>query len=244
MAIHSVDLKKDFDAMKIGLSADMRTRIHRSLSWLKRSESQEDVEGRFISLWVAFNAAYGYLDDFGLSAADHASFLEFLEKVVLADTEDRIRPVLFERFQAIRNLSGNQYLYNHFWSNVPDWRDRFDRENSYLCSAIGRISIRNETVDHKKYVVGVLSITFRRLYVLRCQIFHGGATCGSRYNRLQLHGAVDLMSRVIPAMLAVMIDVGDDLGLGPIAFPAIAHPNHRVDSILDCNQNDAGGPGK
>jgi len=244
MAFRSVDLKKDFDAVKHGLSADMRTRIHRSLSWLHRSEESEDVEGRFISLWVAFNAAYGYLDDFGMAAADHASFHEFLEKIVLADTEDLIRPILFERFQSIRNLSGNQYLYNHFWSNVPDWKERFDRENSYLCVSIGRISVRNEHLGHKKNVVGVLSITFRRLYVLRCQIFHGGATCGSRYNRLQLHGAVDLMSQVMPAMLTVMIDTGDDLGLGPIAFPAISQPNHRVDSILDCDKNVEDGRGK
>ena len=33
-------------------------RIHRALSWLNRAEQAEDVDGRFIFLWIAFNAAY------------------------------------------------------------------------------------------------------------------------------------------------------------------------------------------
>jgi len=34
-------------------------RVHRALSWLNRAEQEtEDIDAKFIFLWVAFNAAY------------------------------------------------------------------------------------------------------------------------------------------------------------------------------------------
>ncbi len=33
-------------------------RVWRGLSWLERSETADDMEGQFISLWIAFNAIY------------------------------------------------------------------------------------------------------------------------------------------------------------------------------------------
>jgi len=34
-------------------------RVHRALSWLDRSEQcTDDYDGKFIFLWIAFNAAY------------------------------------------------------------------------------------------------------------------------------------------------------------------------------------------
>ena len=34
-------------------------RVHRALSWLDRAEKEtEDIDAKFIFLWVAFNAAY------------------------------------------------------------------------------------------------------------------------------------------------------------------------------------------
>ena len=33
-------------------------RIHRALSWLQRAEQCDDEDGRFVFLWIAFNAAY------------------------------------------------------------------------------------------------------------------------------------------------------------------------------------------
>lgn len=33
-------------------------RTHRALSWLNRAEQAGDADGRFIFLWITFNAAY------------------------------------------------------------------------------------------------------------------------------------------------------------------------------------------
>ena len=37
---------------------DLGLKIHRALSWLQRAEVAEDDDTSFISLWIAFNAAY------------------------------------------------------------------------------------------------------------------------------------------------------------------------------------------
>lgn len=37
---------------------NFRLRIHRALSWLKKAENSEDLDTKFISLWISFNAAY------------------------------------------------------------------------------------------------------------------------------------------------------------------------------------------
>ena len=36
----------------------LRLRIHRALSWLLRSEQENDPDARFIFQWIALNAAY------------------------------------------------------------------------------------------------------------------------------------------------------------------------------------------
>lgn len=33
-------------------------RVHRELSWLDCSERTKDLDGKFVFLWIAFNAAY------------------------------------------------------------------------------------------------------------------------------------------------------------------------------------------
>lgn len=68
-------LRERFRAIPEGRRADNQAfsvRVWRGLSWLERSETAGDIEGKLISLWISFNAIYGYLDDDGLmSSAVH-----------------------------------------------------------------------------------------------------------------------------------------------------------------------------
>ena len=56
-------------------------RIHRALSWLNRAEQAEDVDGRFIFLWIAFNAAYAQEFDDSDRTSDKTAFTAFLQKL-------------------------------------------------------------------------------------------------------------------------------------------------------------------
>ena len=51
-------LKTRHRAEREGYPFNLSLRVHRALSWLDRAERCEDDDGRFIFLWIAFNAAY------------------------------------------------------------------------------------------------------------------------------------------------------------------------------------------
>ncbi len=60
---------------------NLSLRVHRSLSWLQRAEMQEDLDGQFIFLWIAFNAAYATEIDEEYRTSEKTSFRSFLEKL-------------------------------------------------------------------------------------------------------------------------------------------------------------------
>ena len=61
-------------AVRDGYPPDLNLRLHRALSWLKRAEMAEDDDGRFIFLWIAFNAAYAREIDERLGLSEQATF--------------------------------------------------------------------------------------------------------------------------------------------------------------------------
>ena len=66
----------------------------------------------------------------------------------------------------------------------------------------------------------VLSIAFERLYMLRNQLVHGGATWGSSVNRDQVRDASNLMGHVVPALINIMLCNQPDLS-GEPCFPVV-----------------------
>jgi len=140
-------------------------RIWRGLSWLERSESAMDVEGRFISLWIAFNAIYGHLQGNGLSAPDHVTWQTFLAAISKADTARRLTGILWNRQVDILRMIDSRYQYRPFWLGHADAEEKLKRSRK---RAIMHFNNQN--------VVGVLEELFERLYVLRQQVFHGAAT--------------------------------------------------------------------
>ena len=58
----------------------------------------------------------------------------------------------------------------------------------------------------KRDTVSVLSIVLSRIYTLRNQLVHGGATWGSSVNREQLRDCTRLMRKLVPLVIEVMMD--------------------------------------
>ena len=50
----------------------------------------------------------------------------------------------------------------------------------------------------------LLSIIFDRLYCLRNQLFHGGATYESKVNRDQIHDAMGILLDLVPVIIELM----------------------------------------
>lgn len=66
----------------------------------------------------------------------------------------------------------------------------------------------------------VLGIVLDRLYVLRNQLIHGGATWNSRVNRAQVRDGVNLMEALVPLIIEFMLD-HPELDFGGIAYPVL-----------------------
>ena len=62
-ALTHASLKAKQRLLREDFPENMGIRVHRSLSWLCCAEqSEENKDGQFIYLWIAFNAAYGQVN--------------------------------------------------------------------------------------------------------------------------------------------------------------------------------------
>lgn len=176
-------------------------RVHRAISWLNRAEQCEDLDGKFVFLWISFNAAYS--NDLGdINIEESKQFGEFLKKVVELDHHQKIYNTIWQNYpHAIRVLLDNQYVYQPFWNHhnqiagYETWAERFNASKKAAHLALAN-----------KDTCTVLSIIFNRLYTLRNQIIHGGATWNSSANRNQLRDATDILADLVPLLIEIMMD--------------------------------------
>lgn len=197
-----------------------RLRIHRALSWLGKSEAYAgagDEDIRFQTLWIAFNAVYARALDGRVAAGDKNDFRSFLQTVCGLDKEKRIYGLVWQTFPgAIRSLLDNRYVFQPFWdfhnglTSEASWREDFDLAKKKAYTALS-------TQDTDT----VLLVLFDRLYTLRNQIIHGGATCGSSANRGQLRDACNILAALLPEILQLM-QLHSDLDWGRPFYPFVS----------------------
>lgn len=192
-----------------------RVRLHRAISWLSRSEKEtNDSDAQIIFLWISFNAAYAKL--FGFENTEREQLQKFIEKLVTNDSEKRLQKSLFEQFSGpIRVLIENKFVFEPFWRDLREhddsgrWQLQFDESKKLALRAV----MANQTEI-------VLTIVFDRLYVLRNQLIHGGATWNSKVNRSQIHDAVKILNSLIPIIIDLMLD-HPDLEFGETLYPVV-----------------------
>lgn len=193
----------------------VRVRIHRAISWLVRAEQESgDPDAQFLFLWIAFNAAYA--SEFGFERSERDQANEFVRKLVELDTRGTLQSALFEKFTGpIRTLIENRHVFEPYWKAMREhdgsgqWESRFVASKRTALAAV---------MDKRTDVV--LSIVLDRLYTLRNQSVHGGATWNGSANREQLKDGVQIMQTLVPIIVGLMIESGSDV-FGPVAFPYI-----------------------
>jgi Apea-like HEPN len=182
---------------------NLALRVHRALSWLNRAEQMSaDRDGHFIFLWIAFNAAYASDIDERYRGTEHAMFCEFLQKLMTLDKRGVIEELVWKEFSgSISLLLENKYIFQGFWLfqagriNEEQWEENFERANKAAHVALGR---RDTTT--------VLSIVLSRMYTLRNQLMHGGATWNSSVNREQIRDGANLLGKLVPLVIELMLD--------------------------------------
>ena len=195
---------------------NLAVRIHRALSWLERAEDCPDNDARFIFLWIAFNAAYAQELNVQERTVEQVAFEQFLRKLVDLDQKKLLQDLVWKEFSgSIRVLLDNQYVYQPFWDfqngkiNEESWQRRFSSDKNVAKAAIG-----------KQDTVAVLVIVLLRLYTLRNQLIHGGATWNSGVNRDQIRDGTNFLAKLVPLIIELMLDNPGTLW-GEACYPVV-----------------------
>jgi hypothetical protein len=198
---------------------NLSLRVHRALSWLDRAEQlakQDDADGQFILLWIAFNAAYATEIDERFRLSEQETFRGFLAKLVELDGQGRIAELVWTEFpKGIRLLLNNQYVFQDFWHfkngslSEEEWKRRFAGAKKAANAALAA-----------RDTVTVLAVVLSRIYTLRNQLVHGGATWNGSVNREQMRDCVNLMGKLTPLVIEVMMDHPQTLW-GDAVYPVV-----------------------
>ena len=196
--------------------SNLNLRVHRALSWLQRAEIAEDEDGRFIFLWIAFNAAYATEIDDNRRLSEQETFKAFLEKLCELDTHKQIEQLVWQEFSgSIRILLDTPFVLQSFWDyhsgkiSEAQWKERLAQGKKMATLALASGNTPQ-----------LLGVVFNRLYTLRNQLIHGGATWNSSVNRKQLKDCANLLGKLVPVIIELMMTHLDTLW-GDACYPVV-----------------------
>ena len=201
-SLHFDVLKAKQRALRENFPDPLSLRVHRALSWLGRSEAEtDDIDVRFILLWISFNSAYtAHVEIAG--GSERGAFKAYFDTLVELDQGHRIYNAVWTRYsQEIRLLLDNRFVFAPFWAHFngeegnADWEERLVKSKR----AIGNALSDRDTPR-------ILATVFDRLYVLRNQMVHGGATWNSAVNRNQVRDGAAVLGCLLPIFIDIMMD--------------------------------------
>jgi hypothetical protein len=194
-------------------------RVHRALSWLNRAEQCDDCDARFIFLWIAFNAAYSNDIVDRERDPEQKVFGRFLAKLLDLDEHKILSELIWTEFsKSVRVLLDNKFVYQPFWDyhngliEEQEWKTKFDRSRIAAKKALGAQNTGT-----------VLAIVLSRMYTLRNQLIHGGATWNSSVNREQLRDCSAFLGKLVPFIIQLMMDNPNTLW-GDASYPVVESP--------------------
>lgn len=210
-------LKEKQRRLQAGFPENLSLRVHRAISWLQRAaQESDDQDAAFIFLWIAFNSAYAEDIPDSLPSGERTNFDAFFERILAVDSKHRIYDAIWDRFpQSIRMLLDNHFVFQPFWhfhngiDGYADWEDRFAKSKRKI-----QVALQNK--DTKL----ILTTLFDRLYVLRNQLVHGGATWNSGTNRNQVRDGAAILNTLLPLFVDLMMD-NPSISLGAPYYPVV-----------------------
>ena len=197
---------------------DLNLRLRRVLSWLGRAEREykaRDFDAAFIFYWIAFNAAYGQLGPSSNEERRDWDRCDYFDRIVV-DSDKAIYDTIWADLpDPIEDMLTNKYVYEPYWQyrngakKHKNWKKRFEDAKEEAEQAMKSVQTRF-----------ILLELFRRLYTLRNQLLHGGATWESSVNREQVETGAKIMSSLVPHFIDVMIE-HPDAGWGAPRYPVV-----------------------
>lgn len=205
---------------------DLSIRIHRACSWLRRAQTTahdsgtDALDDQLVLLWIAFNSLYGRWDpDENHPARDVESVRSFLTIALELDAEDGFGKMLLRERPLAERLFDNVYLDHYFWRDLTEgegddetWKNMPKKGRRYL--------------DDGRAELALDRLLLYRVYQLRCQLIHGGATHGGRLNRNSVADCGRFLHLVLDQTLRLMIKRPQAFRerMGMICYPPLPSP--------------------
>ena len=212
--MNATQLKRNLKS-SVNIPEELGIRLHRSISWLKCAEQQaNDPDVMFITQWIAFNACYAIELNGQSQKTEREKFRTFIANLVDHDAENRIFNILWEKFSGpVMMLIENEYVFRGYWDyqrgDASEWEKSFKRSND---DAFKYLSANN--------VAGLLEILLDRLYILRNQLMHGGATYKSKLNRRSVKDGCRILEMLIPIIIEIIMENPKE-DWGKLLFPVV-----------------------
>lgn len=173
--------------------------------------SSED-DAKLVWLWAAWNAIYGSWDQTSRKPdEDLPSQERCLKMLYEADKQNNHHMVTFliEHKKLASALCGDLWLSRQFWSEgkLAAEKNAERAKRSFL-----------EALRESRYRAA-LDLTLSRVYLGRCQLVHGAATCGSRLNRAQIRRCAAFMGHFLPAVSTIITESFHDKSWGVLCCP-------------------------
>ena len=89
------------------------------------------------------------------------------------------------------------------------WQERFTKGKHRA----HRLLETNDTSE-------LLALVFQRIYTLRNQLVHGGATWNSQINRAQVQDCANIMGKLVPVVIDLMMSSPDTIW-GEACYPVV-----------------------
>lgn len=198
--MNATELKEKQRHLRAGFPESLSLRVHRAISWLKKAETTEDQDMQFIALWIAFNASYA--KEVNYQTGDKFTFRQFFFEILKLDSEQRIYQMVWQKFSnTLRLLLGNKYIFQPYWDyhngliSKTAWEIDFKEANDAVRDAL-----------QQQNTAKLLDLIFQRIYTLRNQIIHGGATWNSAVNRQQLKDCSAFLTAFLPIIIELQMD--------------------------------------
>ena len=205
-------LKDKQRRLRDGFPQDLSLRVHRVISWGLRAEQEvNDFDASFLLLWIGFNAAYARDSDTRIDgekgSEERRAFRNYFNDLTPLDNGSLYDAVWKEEF-ILKNflLVEDKFLYEAFWKfqagkGHENWERGLEQDKRLFLKAQAY-----SDAQKKRSMAKILFVIFSRLYVLRNQLMHGGATWNGRLNRTTVRRGATIMKRMLPVFINLMMD--------------------------------------
>lgn len=208
-------LEEVFKNQKAEHSEAFNLRLHRGMSWFKKAMLlDEDLDLKFISLWISFNAIYARE---GIVLQPQQGVKQFLTALSQLDHEHKVEYVLEHKGkQSIHLILDNPYIYQGFWDyqnnkiSQASWKTEFEAEQRVVHQAL-----------QSRKTAEILTFLFARLNTLRNQILQGGVSYNSVVNRRYIADGCNILSMLIPIFMFILLENAGQLDTEKPFYPVM-----------------------